>query len=74
MVGRGYTDEQEEVYGSVFKFRESREDCQRSIEKGIGILTTPDVKVRWQEKRAKLLKDKIDVTQWLVDFVEKECR
>ena len=73
-VGRGYTDEQEETYGLVFNFRESPEDQQRSIEKGVEILTNPGVKAEWQEKRARLLKDKVDVTQWLVDFVEKEYR
>lgn len=69
--GRGYTDEQEQVYGSVFNFTESPEDQQRSIEKGIEILATPDVKRVWAEKRERLLGDKIDVTAWIMDFVEK---
>ena len=68
-VGRGYTDEQEERYGIVFNFTESEEDKQRSIRKGIELLTAPDVKSLWREKRERLLADKIDVTQWMIDFV-----
>jgi predicted glycosyltransferase len=70
-VGRGYTDEQEHVFGSVFNFRETPDDIQASIRKGLDILTTPDIKAQWRDKSAALIKQKIDVTDWMVDFVKK---
>lgn len=73
-VGRGYTDEQERVYGSVFNFTESLEDQEKSILKGIEILETDNIKTLWKEKRNRLLNDKIDVTNFVVDFIEKASK
>ena len=70
-VGRGYTDEQERVYESVFNFTESPEDCRTSVRKGVEILTTPDIKAQWQEKRERILSEKIDVTDWMINFIEE---
>ncbi len=71
-VGRGYTDEEEKRYGAVFNFTESIEDQQKSIDKGIALLTTDRLKAVWQDKRSRLLKEKIDVTSWMIELVEKE--
>jgi hypothetical protein len=35
------------------------------------LLQMHDLKARWQEKRDRLLADKIDLTQWMVDFIER---
>ena len=70
-TGRGYTDEQERQYGAVFNFTESPEDQERSIAKGVELLTTRGIKDAWGEKRDRLLSDKIDVTAYVVDFIEK---
>lgn len=72
-VGRGYTDEQEHTYDSVFNFTESPEDCRASIQKGVDILTTTDVRALWKEKKERLLREKIDVTDWMIQFVEQRC-
>lgn len=69
-VGRGYTNEQERVYGSVFNFTGSLRDQQRSINKGIELVRTQGIKEMWKNKRQMLLNDKIDVTAWLVDLIE----
>lgn len=69
-TGRYYTKEQESKYGLVFNFTESEEDQKRSIQKGVSLLTTPDIRETWQLKRKKMLADKIDVTAFLVWFVE----
>jgi len=69
-AGRCYTRAEEEKYGMVFNFTESEEDQQRSIEKGVELLSTPGIREEWQKKRARLLADKIDVTALLVWFVE----
>ena len=68
--GRGYTDEQEKVYGSVFNFTESLKDQNKSIKRGIEILRQDDVNKEWNNKRKKLLQDKIDVTNFIVRFIE----
>ena len=70
-TGRGYTDEQEEVYDAVFNFSESPEDQEKSIQKAIEIVQTEDIKARWKEKRDRILNDKIDVTKFVTDLIEK---
>ena len=68
--GRGYTDEEEKKYGLVFNFTESLKDQERSIKQAIVLLKQPDVKQKYIEKKKKLLNDKIDVTAFLVWFLE----
>jgi len=68
--GRGYTDEEEKEYGMVFNFTESIEDQERSIQKGLELLNTPNIKEQWQRKRTKLLAEKIDVTAFMVWLIE----
>ncbi len=67
---RLYTQEQERKYGLVFNFSESLSDQKRAIDKGIELLTTAGLKVEWQKRRQKMLHEKIDVTAFLVWFVE----
>jgi len=69
-VGRGYTDEEEEKYGLVFNYTASLEDQEKSIQKGIDLLKQPNLKNEWKEKSERMLADKIDVTAFLVWFVE----
>ncbi len=68
--GRGYTDEEEEKYGAVFNFTESLKDQQKSISKGIELLKKENVKQLWAEKRSRILAEKIDVTDFIVNLVE----
>ena len=69
-VGRGYTDEQEKKYGLVFNYTESLEDQEKSIQKGIELLQTPNLKQKFQTRRQKMLSEKIDVTAFMVWFIE----
>jgi predicted glycosyltransferase len=69
-TGRCYTREEEEKYGMVFNFTESAGDQDKSIEKGIELLSAPNILEEWQQRRQKMLADKIDVTTFLVGFVE----
>jgi hypothetical protein len=68
--GRGYTDEEENKYGLVFNFTESIEDQELSIRKGVTLLKTPDIKHIWKKKRERMLSEKIDVTAFMVWFIE----
>lgn len=63
--------ELEQTYKCMFTFKETVKEQAGSIQKGIEILTASDVKDRWREKRIRLLQDKVDVTRWMMDFVEQ---
>ncbi len=58
--------ELEREYGLIYCFREPEEAIQKAIE----LIQNPNLKGEWAEKRRKLLADKIDVTQFMVDFIE----
>jgi predicted glycosyltransferase len=58
--------ELEKEYDLLYSFREP----ERAIDKALELLQQPDLKARWNEKRDRLLADKIDVTRFMVDFVE----
>lgn len=65
---RGYINELESKYGLVYNFS----DQKPALSKVNELLHMKDLNKRWEEKRRKMLKDKIDVTKWMVDFVEKK--
>lgn len=69
-TGRCYTREEEERYGLVNNFSESKEDQEKSMLKGIELLTTPGIKDEWQKKRSRLLEEKIDVAAFFTWFIE----
>lgn len=58
--------ELEEKFGLICNFKESEPAIQRAIE----ILQEPRLKEDWAQKRDRLLTDKIDVTQFMVNLVE----
>ena len=39
-------------------------------DKALELIQQPDLKEKWAKKRQRLLADKIDVTQFMVDFIE----
>ena len=58
--------ELEDKYGLIFSFR----DAEMAIKKAVELLAGQDIKKEWQEKRLRLLNDKLDITEFMVDFVE----
>jgi len=66
----GYLVDEEEAYGAVFNFTESLEDQKKSISKGIELLKKENIKQLWAEKRSRILAEKIDVTDFIVNLVE----
>jgi len=72
-VGRGYTDEQERRYGLVFNFTGKRfhGDWLTKIRQ---FLEEPGATALARQGRTRLLADKIDTTQWMIDFFEREFR
>ena len=65
-----YLTTDEEKYGLVFNFSESLVDQEKAINRGVEIINTPRIREEWQKRRQEMLKDKIDVTAFLVWFVE----
>ena len=45
-------------------------DDGQALEKAIEILEDPDSKRKWRQRREKMLKEKIDVTAFMTDFIE----
>ncbi|MGE5457539.1 MAG: DUF354 domain-containing protein [Methanococcaceae archaeon] len=69
--GRGYTEEEESKYGLVYNFYDEDSMGRNSLSTALKLLSDPDLKKKGREKRDKLIADKIDVTKFIVDAVEK---
>jgi uncharacterized protein len=68
-VGRiSYLEEEEHKYGLTFGFRP--DNFSSLLEKVEELLTLPDLKAEWQHRRQCMLADKIDVTAFMVWFIE----
>jgi hypothetical protein len=67
----GYTDEQEEKYGLVYNFSNPNTCEKDALNKATELLENEDLWKDGKEKREKLLSDKIDVTEFMVNFVEE---
>lgn len=65
---RGYTTEQEKAYDMVYTFSHLQQ--AEALAKMRELLKIGDIRELWAQKRRRLLKDKIDVTDWLVHLVE----
>lgn len=53
-------------YGLIFNFSDSK----LAIDKALVLLKEPHLKLNWAEKRKELLKNKIDVTSFMVEYIE----
>jgi len=58
--------ELEQKYGLVFNYS----DSDKTMNKAVELIQEPDLKKEWKKKREQLLEDKIDVTAFMVWFVE----
>jgi predicted glycosyltransferase len=68
-VGRiSYLEEEEHKYNLTYGF--SPENSEIMFSKIAELLTLTDLKAIWQERRMKMLEDKIDVTGFYVWFIE----
>ena len=63
----GYLQELEEKYGLIYTTSNEQAAFQRIED----LLAMPDLKKQWQHKRERLLKDKVDVTQWMLEFINR---
>jgi predicted glycosyltransferase len=74
--GRLYTKELEEKYGLCYNYSESGYDQEMAIQKGCQLLKydKDDLKREFARKRLKLISEKIDVTAFLVTFIEQNIK
>ncbi|MDW3193284.1 MAG: DUF354 domain-containing protein [Cytophagales bacterium] len=70
-IGRGYTDDLE-THGLVWNFTESIEDQEKSLECAIEILQKAEMMKAFNENHRKLIANKIDVTQYLLEEVTNQ--
>ena len=68
-TSRLYTQELEKKYGLIYNFSESEEDCMHAINKGVNILSEEKTE-EFLKRKEIMLNDKIDVTGFLVWFIE----
>jgi len=61
-----YYNEDQENYGLVFNYRNS----SGVLEKAFELLNISDIKAEWKKRRERMLQDKIDVTAFMVWFIE----
>lgn len=66
---RGYTNEQGRKYGMTFTFSDPDKGEAAALEKAEEILSDPEGKGKWRRKSAAMLKDKIDVTDFMVNLI-----
>lgn len=67
----GYTDEEEEKYSLVYNFSTPISMEKKAFDKSIELLKNHNLREDGKKKRDKLLKDKIDATAFMVQFVEQ---
>jgi predicted glycosyltransferase len=66
----GYTDEEEEKYNLVYNFSDEKTMEKQAFDKALELLENNNLRKEGKGKREKLLKDKIDVTAFMVWFIE----
>jgi len=65
-----YTNHLQQDYQIMFNYSESEEAQLDAIQKGIELLKSNDLNNIWHIKRKKMLEQKIDVTAFMVWFIE----
>ena len=66
----GYTDEEEGKYNLVYNFSAEKTMEKQAFDKALELLENINLRKEGKRKREKLLKDKIDVTAFMVKFIE----
>lgn len=66
----GYIEEEEKKYGLIFNFSEVEKSYDNILRTAIELLEQDDLKGIWAKKRDNMLKDKIDVSKFMIEFVE----
>jgi uncharacterized protein len=65
-IRMGNFNELSHKYDLLYCFKQP----EAAIKKALELIHDPDLKRRWAEKRQRLLRDKIDVSRFMIDFIE----
>lgn len=65
-----YTQHLETKYNLLYNFSLSPADQINAIAKALELLTTPNIKEEWKKRTQQMLSEKIDVTAFMVWFIE----
>jgi predicted glycosyltransferase len=66
-TGRGYTTEQDRKYGLIKHYRLNE---WKEIIKTVEAWAEQDLKDEWQDRRRRMLEEKMEVTPWMIELVE----
>jgi hypothetical protein len=66
-TGRGYTTEQDQTYGLIKHYQLNQWE---QIVQCLNQWAASALREEWQKRRRRMLNDKIEVTDWLVDLIE----
>jgi len=66
----GYLEEQEECYGLVYNYTNPKLTQEQITEKALELLKMDNLKEEWRTRTKRLLKEKIDVTEFMIDIIE----
>jgi uncharacterized protein len=67
-TGRGYTNHEQAHYGLVWNFK--RAEAALALQKVEELLNLPDLTESMQKARTKLLAERIDLTSWMIQYVD----
>ncbi|MBU2548667.1 MAG: DUF354 domain-containing protein [Proteobacteria bacterium] len=71
---RGYTNEQGRRYGLVFTYSDPGTGQAQALAQAESILSGEVPRKEWRERARRMLADKIDVTDFMVEVVERYAR
>lgn len=71
-TGRGYTNHEQSRYGLVWNYK--RREAGQALTKVEELLATPDLTERMQAAHRRLLAERIDLTKWMLDYVDGVVR
>lgn len=66
----GYLTEEEEKYDLIYRFTGKGDSQQKALDKALSLIKMNDLKETFQIRKLNLLKDKIDVTEYMVNFIQ----
>lgn len=71
---RGFTDDLEHEYNMLYSFSDPINGQENALNKAVELLKNKDAKNVWQRKRNELLNEKVDVANFIIDFIEKHAK
>ena len=69
-ITTGYLIEEEEKYDLLYRFTVEKGTFKKALNKAKKILNDDNSEKKWQYKKEKMLNDKVDGTEFLINYVE----